>query len=128
MSLANQACKAILVTTTALACASALVMIGCVYEGDGLGAWVWAALFFGSSAVAAWCFGGWCEAPFLPSSSNSCLVRQRKESDVDVEQASASIDALISKRAAERGAANLEEMAWKASVRKQAPREATPAA
>jgi hypothetical protein len=37
---------------------------------------------------------------------------------VDVEQASSSIDALIDKRAAERGAANLEEMAWKASVRR----------
>ena len=58
MSLANQACAAIFVAAAALACASALVMIGCVYEGDGLGAWVWAALFFGSSAVAAWCFWG----------------------------------------------------------------------
>ena len=37
---------------------------------------------------------------------------------MDVEQASASIDALIDKRAAERGTANLEEMAWKASVRR----------
>ncbi len=37
---------------------------------------------------------------------------------MDVEQASSSIDALIDKRAAERGAANLEEMAWKASVRR----------
>ena len=58
MSLANQACAGILVAAAALACASALVMIGCVYEGDGAGAWVWASLFFGSSAVAAWCFGG----------------------------------------------------------------------
>ena len=56
MSLANQACAAILVAAASLACASALVMIGCVYEGDGVGAWVWAALFFVSSAAAAWCF------------------------------------------------------------------------
>jgi hypothetical protein len=46
------------VVATSLACASALVMIGCVYEGDGAGAWVWALFFFGSSAVAAWCFWG----------------------------------------------------------------------
>ena len=37
---------------------------------------------------------------------------------MDVEQASASIDAMIDKRAAERATANLEEMAWKASVRR----------
>ncbi len=37
---------------------------------------------------------------------------------MDVEQASASIDALVEKRAAERGAANAEEMAWKSSVRR----------
>ena len=37
---------------------------------------------------------------------------------MDVGQASDQLDALIDKRAAERGAANLEEMAWKASVRK----------
>ena len=58
MSLANQACAAILVAAASLACASALVMIGCVHEGDGVGAWVWAALFFVSCAAAAWCFGG----------------------------------------------------------------------
>ena len=58
MSLADQACAAILVAAACLACASALVMIGSVYEGDAVGAWVWAALFFGSSSVAAWCFGG----------------------------------------------------------------------
>ena len=58
MSLANQACAGILVAAAFLACASALLMIGCVYEGDGVGAWAWAALFFGSSALAAWCFGG----------------------------------------------------------------------
>ena len=56
MSLADQACVAIIVAALSLACASALVMIGSVYEGDGLGAWVWAALFFGSSVAAAWCF------------------------------------------------------------------------
>jgi hypothetical protein len=56
VSLASQACAAILVAAASLACASALVMIGCVYEGDGVGAWVWAALFFGSCAAAAWCF------------------------------------------------------------------------
>jgi hypothetical protein len=56
LSLANQACAAILVAAASLACASALVMIGCVYEGDGVGAWVWSALFFVSSAAAAWCF------------------------------------------------------------------------
>jgi hypothetical protein len=32
-------------------------MIGCVYEEDAAGAWVLAALFFVSSAAAAWCFG-----------------------------------------------------------------------
>jgi hypothetical protein len=37
---------------------------------------------------------------------------------VDVEQASASIDALIDKRAAGREKATVEEMAWKASVRR----------
>ena len=38
---------------------------------------------------------------------------------MDLEQASASIDALIDKRAAARtGAASFEEMAWKESVRK----------
>jgi hypothetical protein len=37
---------------------------------------------------------------------------------VDVEQASASIDALIDKRAAAWAGANLEEESWKASVRK----------
>jgi hypothetical protein len=58
VSLANQACAAILVAAASLACASALVMIGCVHEGDGVGAWVWATLFFGSSAAAAWCFWG----------------------------------------------------------------------
>ena len=58
MSPADQACAAILVSALSLACASALVMIGSVYEGDGLGARVWAALFFGSSAAAAWCVGG----------------------------------------------------------------------
>ena len=58
MSLANQACAAILVAAASLASASALVMIGCVYEGDATGAWVWAALFFGSSAAGAWCFWG----------------------------------------------------------------------
>ncbi len=58
MSLANQACAGILVAAASLVCASALVMIGCVYEGDGTGARVWAALFFGSSAAAAWCFSG----------------------------------------------------------------------
>ncbi len=58
MSLANQACAGILVAAASLACASALVMIGRVYEGDGAGAWVWAALFVGSSAADAWCFSG----------------------------------------------------------------------
>jgi hypothetical protein len=37
---------------------------------------------------------------------------------VDVEQASASIDDLIDKRALQHEEANLEEMAWKASVRR----------
>jgi hypothetical protein len=58
VSLASQACAAILVAALSSASASALVMIGCVYEGDGVGAWVWAALFFGSSVAAAWCFWG----------------------------------------------------------------------
>jgi hypothetical protein len=57
VSLANQACAAILVPALSLACGSALVMIDCVYEGDEAGAWVWAVLFFVSSAAAAWCFG-----------------------------------------------------------------------
>ena len=34
------------------------LMIGRVYEGDGAGTWVWAALFVGSSAADAWCFSG----------------------------------------------------------------------
>ena len=37
---------------------------------------------------------------------------------MDLEQASASIDALIDKRAAARTGANLEEESWKASVRR----------
>jgi hypothetical protein len=58
VSLANQACAAILVAALSSASASALVMIGCVYEGDAAGARVWATLFFGSSVAAAWCFWG----------------------------------------------------------------------
>jgi hypothetical protein len=58
VSPANQACAAILVAAASLACAGALVIIGRAYEGDGAGAWVWAALFFGSCAAAAWCFWG----------------------------------------------------------------------
>ncbi len=56
MNLADQACAAILVGAAFLACASAVLMVGSVYEGDGAGAWVWGVFFFASSAVAAWCF------------------------------------------------------------------------
>ena len=58
MSLVHQPYAAFLLAATCLACMSAVVMLGSVYDGDELGAWVWAALFFGSSAVAAWCFLG----------------------------------------------------------------------
>ena len=58
MSLVHQPYAAFLVAATCLACMSAVVMVGSVYDGDELGARVWAALFFGSSAAAAWCFGG----------------------------------------------------------------------
>ena len=58
MSLVHQAYLALLVVAVFAAGASGLVMIETVHEGDGLGAWVWAALFFASCTVAAWCFWG----------------------------------------------------------------------
>ncbi len=57
MSLAAQSCALILVGAVGAALASAVLMLASVYEGNGAWAWLWAALFFASSAVAAWCFG-----------------------------------------------------------------------
>ena len=57
MKLAEQACAAILFVATFAALAGALLMIWSVYEGDRAGAWLWAGMFFASSAVGAWCFG-----------------------------------------------------------------------
>ena len=56
MSAAQNAWAAILLVSTFTAFVSATVMVGSVYEGDGLGARVWAGVFFGSSLVAAWSF------------------------------------------------------------------------
>ncbi len=54
----DQACAGILVVAAFMAFVSALAMIGSVYEGAGVAAWVWAGFFVGSSSVAAWCFRG----------------------------------------------------------------------
>ena len=58
MSLVHLPYAASLVAAACLACMSAVVMVGSVREGDGVGARLWAATFFVSSLVAAWCFGG----------------------------------------------------------------------
>ena len=56
MSLVQQAYVAILLVSTVTALLSAAVMVGSANEGDGLGARVWAGVFFGSSLAAAWSF------------------------------------------------------------------------
>ncbi len=58
MSLVHQPYAAFLLAATCLACMSAVVMIGSVYDGDELGARLWAGVFFGSSLAAAWSFWG----------------------------------------------------------------------
>ena len=58
MKLADQARAAILMIATVMALGSALLMVECVYEGARSEAWVWAAIFFASCTVAAWCFRG----------------------------------------------------------------------
>ena len=58
MKLADQTRAAILMIAALMALGSALLMLECVYEGARSEAWLWAGVFFASSTVAAWCFGG----------------------------------------------------------------------
>ena len=56
MSTAQNAWAVILLVSTFTAFMSAALMIGSVYEGDGLGARFWGVVFFGSSLAAALSF------------------------------------------------------------------------
>ena len=58
MSPADQARAALLMVAALMALGSALFIIESVSDGARLEAWLWAAVFFASSAVAAWSFGG----------------------------------------------------------------------
>ena len=57
MSPTDQARAALLMVAALMALGSALFMLESVYDGARSEAWLWAAVFFVSSAVAAWCFG-----------------------------------------------------------------------
>jgi hypothetical protein len=47
---------AALVAATGIAAISAWVIVASINEGDADSAWVWGALFVGTSLLAAWCF------------------------------------------------------------------------
>jgi hypothetical protein len=56
MSSANAALLGTLLALVSLAVISALAMIASVREGDAASAWMWVAIFLGSSLLAAWLF------------------------------------------------------------------------
>jgi hypothetical protein len=56
VSYADTSRVGLLVAMTCWAAISALGMTKSVHEADAEGAWVWVALYAGSSLLAAWCF------------------------------------------------------------------------
>ena len=56
MSYADASRVGLLLAMTIWAAISALAMTKSVHEADTVSAWVWAAVYAGSSLLAAWCF------------------------------------------------------------------------